>query len=84
MFVGLLGVHADQLETIIDDGDLVVAGTRQLPSVLRTAAIHRLELPQGRFERRIRLQAGRYQGVRRALVDGCALITLEKIGSAHG
>ena len=84
VFVGLLGVHPDQLETIIDDGNLVVAGTRQLPSVLRTAAIHRLELPQGRFERRIRLPAGRYRGVRRAMVDGCVLVTLEKMGVAHG
>jgi HSP20 family protein len=84
VFVGLPGVDADQVETIIDDGDLFVAGTRQLPSVLRTAAIHRLELPQGRFERRIRLPAGRYQRVRRAMVDGCVLVTLEKMGVAHG
>ena len=84
VFVGLPGVAADQVETIIDDGDLFVAGTRQLPSVLRTAAIHRLELPQGRFERRIRLPAGRYRGVRRAMVDGCVLVTLEKMGVAHG
>lgn len=84
VFVGLPGVDADQVETIIDDGDLFVAGTRQLPSVLRTAAIYRLELPQGRFERRIRLPAGRYQRVRRAMVDGCVLVTLEKMGVAHG
>ena len=84
VFVGLPGVDADQVETIIDDGDLLVAGTRQLPSVLRTAAIHRLELPQGRFERRIRLPDGRYQRVRRAIVDGCVLVTLEKMGVAHG
>ena len=84
VFVGLPGVDADQVVTIIDDGDLFVAGTRQLPSVLRTAAIHRLELPQGRFERRIRLPAGRYQRVRRAMVDGCVLVTLEKMGVAHG
>src|SRR6478752_5068199 len=70
VFVGLPGVDANQVETIIDDGDLFIAGTRGLPSVVRTAAIHRLELPQGRFERRIRLPAGRYQRVRRALVDG--------------
>ena len=84
VFVGLPGVNADQVETIIDDGDLFVAGTRQLPSVLRTAAIHRLELPQGRFERRIQLPAGRYQRVRRAMVDGCVLVTLEKMGVVHG
>ena len=84
VFVGLPGVDADQVETIIDGGDLFVTGTRQLPDVLRTAAIHRLELPQGRFERRIRLPSGRYQSVRRKMVDGCVLVTLEKTGAAHG
>ena len=33
---------------------------RVLPPELRTAVIHRLELPQGRFERRIPLPPGRY------------------------
>ena len=84
VFVGLPGVDADQVETIIDGGDLLVTGTRQLPDALRTAAIHRLELPQGRFERRIRLPSGRYQSVRRKMVDGCVLVTLEKTGAAHG
>ena len=41
--------------------DLVVAGTRALPDELRTAIIHRLELPQGRFERRVRLPARELQ-----------------------
>jgi hypothetical protein len=40
--------------------------------------IHRLELPQGRFERRVRLPAGRYGAVRRAAAQGCVLITLQK------
>ena len=39
-------------------------GTRLLPRELRTAIIHRLELPQGRFERRVRLPGGRYRNVR--------------------
>jgi HSP20 family protein len=37
-----------------------------VPEQLRTATIHRLELPQGRFYRRLRLPPGRYAGVRRA------------------
>jgi HSP20 family protein len=84
VFVALPGVSPDQVETIIDNEDLLVTGTRILPSALRTAAIHRLELPQGKFERRIRLPAGRYQRVRRSAVDGCLLITLDKAGASHG
>jgi hypothetical protein len=40
--------------------------------------IHRLELPQGRFERRVPLPGGRYGAVRRAAAQGCVLITLQK------
>ena len=68
----------------IDGGDLVVAGSRVLPAALRTAVIHRLELPQGRFERRVRLPAGRYASVRHAMANGCLLITLEKAGASRG
>ena len=61
------------------DGDLVIAGTRTVPAAWRTAVIHRLELPQGRFYRRVRLPAGHYGAVRRAAVQGCVLITLQKV-----
>jgi HSP20 family protein len=76
--VALPGVDADSAQAVIEDGDLVIAGTRSLPDQLRTAVIHRLELPQGRFYRRVRLPAGRYSTVRRANVAGCLLITLQK------
>ena len=76
--VALPGVDADGAQAVIEDGDLVIAGTRSLPDQLRTAVIHRLELPQGRFYRRVRLPAGRYSTVRRANVAGCLLITLQK------
>jgi len=46
--------------------------------------IHRLELPQGRFERRVRLPAGRYASVRHAVANGCLLVTLEKGGMYSG
>src|SRR5580658_7700331 len=76
--VALPGVEADSAQAVIEEGDLVIAGTRVLPEQLRTAIIHRLELPQGRFYRRVRLPAGRYATVRRATVAGCLLITLQK------
>jgi len=82
--VALPGVNADRVEAVLDGDELVVAGTRVLPAELQTALIHRLELPQGRFERRLRLPAGSYSAVRRSAVDGCLLITLEKSGASRG
>jgi HSP20 family molecular chaperone IbpA len=76
--VALPGVAADRVEAVIQGADLLIAGTRVLPAALQTATIHRLELPQGRFERRVPLPAGRYGAVRRAAVQGCVLITLQK------
>ena len=82
--VALPGVDPDHAQAVIEDGDLVIAGTRVLPEQLRTATIHRLELPQGRFYRRLRLPAGRYIGVRRVAVAGCLVITLQKSGTSRG
>ena len=82
--IALPGVDPENAEAVIEDGDLVIAGTRVYPPALRTATIHRLELPQGRFYRRLRLPAGRYSGVRRAVADGCLVITLQKAGANRG
>jgi len=82
--VALQGVDADSAQAVIEDGDLVIAGTRTVPDEWRTAVIHRLELPQGRFYRRLRLPAGRYSTVRRAVVAGCLVISLQKVGSNRG
>jgi HSP20 family molecular chaperone IbpA len=84
VLVALPGVDPDRVEAAIDGTDLIVAGSRVLPAELRTAVIHRLELPQGRFERRVRLPAGRYAAVRLAMSHGCVLITLEKLGAFRG
>ncbi len=81
ILVALPGVDPARVETVIENGVLHVAGVRLLPAELAGATIHRLELPQGRFERRLPLPAGRYAApVRRSLVDGCLLVRLEKLG----
>jgi len=84
VLVALPGVDVENAQAVIEDGDLVIAGTRVLPDALRTATIHRLELPQGRFHRRLRLPAGRYSGVRRAAASGCLVVTLQKAGAGRG
>lgn len=78
VFVALPGVNVDRVEAAIEDGALVIAGRRALPPELRDAVIHRLELPQGRFERRVPLPPGRYDRVQRVAVDGCLVISLQK------
>jgi HSP20 family protein len=84
VLVALPGVDIEGAQVVIEDSDLVIAGTRVLPPELRTAIIHRLELPQGRFYRRLPLPAGRYSGVRRSVVAGCLVIALQKAGTNRG
>jgi HSP20 family molecular chaperone IbpA len=84
VLVALPGVAAERVEAVIDDGELLIAGVRVFPPELQTAVIHRLELPQGRFERRVKLPAGTYSDVRRSSIDGCLLIKLEKAEARRG
>jgi HSP20 family protein len=77
IFVALPGVDPEEVEAVIADGVLVISGQRALPKELRDARIHRLELPQGRFERRIALPTGRY-AVSRFAVNGCIVLRLAK------
>ncbi len=78
IYVALPGVKAQDVRAVIEAGALVVSGQRVLPQALRTAVIHRLELPQGRFERRIPLPPGRYSAVDVGSDQGCLVIRLEK------
>ena len=84
VLVALPGVDGDSAQAAIEDGDLVIAGKRTYPRELGSATIHRLELPQGRFYRRLRLPVGRYSGVSRAVADGLLVITLQKTGTSRG
>jgi len=79
IFVALPGVDPETVEAVIKDGALIVAGRRVLPAELASAVIHRLELPQGRFERRISLPAGRYSAARRFSTNGCVVFSLDKL-----
>src|SRR5260370_23807354 len=78
IFAALPGVDPEKVEAVIQDGTLVLAGERLLPDELKRAVIHRLELPQGRFERRIALPAGRYGAVSSFSVNGCLVVRLDK------
>jgi len=79
ILAALPGVDPDEVHAVIDDGALIISGERTLPDEAKTAVIHRLELPQGRFARRIELPAGRYDAVRSTAAHGCLVIRLNKV-----
>ncbi len=81
IFFALPGVDPESVDAVIDGGVLFVSGKRVLPEELRTAQIHQLELPQGRFARRVALPPFRFGAVKRQAVNGCLLISLEKTAS---
>ena len=79
ILVALPGVTTDQLEVVIDGETIVVRGERPLPQGARGATILRLEIPYGRFQRRIALPAGRLQILERKLENGCLVLCLQRM-----
>ena len=79
VIAALPGVPEQTLTVGIEGGVLVLAGERPPPKELATGRIHRLELPQGGFERRIPLPPGRYDEVRHRTEHGCLIIRLRKV-----
>lgn len=73
--VALPGVRPSHIEIALDGDLLVIAGERVLPA--GSALIRRLEIPHGRFERRLAMPASaKLAG--HALEDGCLVLTLRK------
>lgn len=79
IFLAVPGVPADHVEVVMDGSTLIVRGERPLPRVAQGAAIHRLEIPHGCFERRIRLAGGTYQVLQRVFDNGCLVIGLRQL-----
>lgn len=74
--MALPGVPADRIELVCVPGELIVRGERRLPRRLASAAIQRLEIPHGRFERRLPLPAGLWQLAGQELANGCLQLLL--------
>lgn len=79
LLVALPGVTPQQLEVVLTPSLIIVRGERSLPTNSRRAAIHRLEIPYGRFERRVSLPPGRFELVDRRLEHGCLVLELRRL-----
>lgn len=78
IMIALPGVAPEHLTVVLEDDHLIVNGQRHLPASAESQ-IWRLEIPYGRFERRIELPEGRFEIGTREFVNGCLLISLRKI-----
>jgi len=76
--VALPGVPAAAVVVAFDPCGITVSGIRAFPAG-RAARIHRIEIPYGRFQRRIALPMHALEPASQELVDGCLLLTFSKV-----
>lgn len=76
--VALPGVNPAEIELAFDGRALVVSGARSRPSACARLAVRRLEIPHGRFERRVELPPGTYALDAKDVQDGCLVVQLTR------
>lgn len=81
VLVALPGVEPGKAEVGLEAGGIVVRAHRALPEAFANGAVRRLEIPQGYFERRIALPAGKYELLEHALRDGCLVLRIRKVSA---
>jgi HSP20 family molecular chaperone IbpA len=75
--VALPGVDRDAVAVTVDDDGISVVGLR--PHMIPPGGIvHRLEIPYGKFERRIAFPAGRLRLGHSELANGCLMLKFSK------
>jgi len=79
VMAALPGVEPRGVRVSLGEGALVLEGERSTPARCRHAAVRRLEIPRGRFERRVELPQGSYALAVSELADGCLLVGLTKL-----
>lgn len=79
LLIALPGVAPERFEVTLEQQAIVVRGERSFGANLGRGAILRLEIPYGRFERRIGLPYGDYRLVDMQLENGCLRLHLEQL-----
>jgi HSP20 family protein len=80
--IALPGVEPGSITVLLEPGTVVVSALRAFPCRESDACIHRIEIPYGRFERRIALPLhDPYFGLelaRKQLLDGVLVLTFRR------
>ena len=80
--MALPGVAADSITIGLDADGISVSALRPFPCADVASRVHRIEIPYGRFERRIGLGTNNFLLVSNALADGVLTLTLRRKESA--
>lgn len=78
VLVALPDVAPEQVQVLVEGHALVIRGQRSLPVACRRGTIRQLEIPHGRFERRIELPPGEFASVRKSFSNGCLVLELSR------
>ncbi|MGE0115705.1 MAG: Hsp20/alpha crystallin family protein [Steroidobacteraceae bacterium] len=78
LIIALPGVALEHITLRLDDNGLFVEAIRPCSLNIGTATIHRLEIPYGRFARRVKLPPGTYELKEKFLHNGCLSLHLIK------
>ena len=76
--VALPGVDRNAMKVTVDADGVSVVGFRRPSAIPRGSRVHRLEIPYGKFERRVRVPAARLQLDRSELANGCLTLKFSK------
>jgi HSP20 family protein len=76
--VALPGVNSGAVKVTVDTDGIFVAGFRRVNVIPRGGTVHRLEIPYGRFERRINFPASGLDLGQAELADGCLMLKFSK------
>lgn len=73
------GVAAERISVQIQQDVLMLTGERRLPEAAHRGRLHRVEIPAGRFERRLRLPPVALELVHNELLNGCLYLGFRKL-----
>jgi len=78
IIIALPGVEPETVKLTVDANMLTVVGFRRPRAMARGTLVHRLEIPYGKFERRLPLPAMRLQLGQTKFSNGCLVLEFSK------
>lgn len=79
VIIALPGVQPDRVEITFESGCLLVRADCPIPLTSNNRSVWRLEIPYGRFERRVPLPAARFETARIEFRDGYLIVGLDRV-----
>jgi len=79
LIVALPGVEPGEFEVLLEDGSVLIRGNRSIRPLLQKGSIHRLEIPYGRFERRVEIPYPHFRVHEQSLAGGCLVLVLRHL-----